>query len=133
MGSGTLLSGVESVRKPLDPGRSAQPDMKDIVNTKIKIPRALSSVCAVSPRRKARRIFRAAERDELVSSALYAVRCARTRRAEEDSAGITHVDGTGRLQTVFKAQSPRYYKMIEKFGQATGVPVVMKHLVQLEG
>ena len=38
---------------------------------------------------------------------------------------ITHVDGTGRLQTVFKDQSPRYYKMIEKFGQATGVPVVL--------
>ena len=46
---------------------------------------------------------------------------------------ITHVDGTGRMQTVFKEQSPRYYKMIEKFGQATGVPVVMNTSFNLKG
>ena len=28
---------------------------------------------------------------------------------------VTHVDGTGRLQTVDKAISPRYYKLIETF------------------
>jgi carbamoyltransferase len=43
------------------------------------------------------------------------------------------VDGTGRMQTVFKDQSPRYYKMIEKFGQATGVPVVMNTSFNLKG
>lgn len=46
---------------------------------------------------------------------------------------ITHVDGTGRLQTVFKEQSPRYYKLIERFGQATGVPVVMNTSFNLKG
>jgi carbamoyltransferase len=46
---------------------------------------------------------------------------------------ITHVDGTGRLQTVFKDQSPRYYSMIERFGQATGVPVVLNTSFNLRG
>jgi carbamoyltransferase len=46
---------------------------------------------------------------------------------------ITHVDGTGRLQTVFKEQSPRYYKLIERFGQATGVPVLLNTSFNLRG
>jgi carbamoyltransferase len=46
---------------------------------------------------------------------------------------ITHVDGTGRLQTVFKEQSPRYYGLIERFGQATGVPVVLNTSFNLKG
>jgi carbamoyltransferase len=46
---------------------------------------------------------------------------------------ITHVDGTGRLQTVFKEQSPRYYSLIERFGQATGVPVVLNTSFNLKG
>ena len=46
---------------------------------------------------------------------------------------ITHVDGTGRLQTVFRDQSPRYYKLIQRFGQATGVPVVLNTSFNLKG
>ena len=48
-------------------------------------------------------------------------------RAAEQSQlpAITHVDGTGRLQTVFQQQNPRYYSLIDRFGQATGVPVVL--------
>jgi carbamoyltransferase len=37
----------------------------------------------------------------------------------------THVDGTGRLQTVEREANPRYWKLIRSFGDATGVPVVL--------
>jgi carbamoyltransferase len=37
----------------------------------------------------------------------------------------THVDGTGRLQTVTSAANPRYWKLIHTFEQQTGVPVVL--------
>ncbi len=46
---------------------------------------------------------------------------------------ITHVDGTGRLQTVFRDHSPRYYALIERFGQSTGVPVVLNTSFNLKG
>ncbi len=46
---------------------------------------------------------------------------------------ITHVDGTGRLQTVFREYNPRYYGLIETFGQATGVPVVLNTSFNLKG
>jgi carbamoyltransferase len=37
----------------------------------------------------------------------------------------THVDGTGRLQTVTQEANPRYWNLIREFGQLTGVPVVL--------
>src|SRR5258708_36072789 len=38
---------------------------------------------------------------------------------------VTHVDGTGRLQTVTKEVSPRYYALIDRFRQKTGVPILL--------
>lgn len=38
---------------------------------------------------------------------------------------VTHVDGTGRLQTVERQINPRYYGLIKAFGEKTGVPVVL--------
>ncbi|MCX6358034.1 MAG: carbamoyl transferase, partial [Candidatus Aureabacteria bacterium] len=38
---------------------------------------------------------------------------------------VTHVDGTGRVQTVNKRQNPLYYRLIEEFGWITGVPVIL--------
>ena len=38
---------------------------------------------------------------------------------------VTHVDGTGRLQTVMKDISPRYYALIDKFREKTGVPILL--------
>jgi len=35
----------------------------------------------------------------------------------------THVDGTARLQTVSRAANPRYWKLLRKLGDLTGVPV----------
>ena len=38
---------------------------------------------------------------------------------------VTHVDGTGRLQTVSKRQNPRYWALIKAFDDLTGVPGVL--------
>src|SRR5258706_453103 len=46
---------------------------------------------------------------------------------------ITHVDGSARVQTVYREQSPLYYGLIERFGQATGVPVVLNTSFNLRG
>ncbi|HEY1330103.1 MAG TPA: carbamoyltransferase C-terminal domain-containing protein [Actinomycetota bacterium] len=37
----------------------------------------------------------------------------------------THVDGTGRLQTVRRDQNARYHDLIAAFGELTGVPVLL--------
>lgn len=38
---------------------------------------------------------------------------------------VTHVDGSGRLQTVSKRTNPRYHALISKFYEKTGVPIVL--------
>lgn len=37
----------------------------------------------------------------------------------------THVDGSGRLHTVVDEVNPPYWKLIHRFGELTGVPVVL--------
>ena len=37
----------------------------------------------------------------------------------------THVDGTGRLQTVSRHTNPRYWGLIKEFEKLTGVPVLL--------
>jgi len=109
------------------------PDMKDIVNTKIKFREPYRPFAPSVLAESAEKYF------ELPNAAthsparymLYVVPVKENQKATLPA--ITHVDGTGRLQTVFKDQSPRYYKMIEKFGQATGVPVVMNTSFNLKG
>jgi carbamoyltransferase len=38
---------------------------------------------------------------------------------------VTHVDGSGRLQTVHRETNPRYHRLIETFRDLTGVPMVL--------
>jgi carbamoyltransferase len=47
--------------------------------------------------------------------------------------GITHEDGSGRLQTVFADVSPAYHAIIKRFGELTGVPVIMNTSFNLKG
>jgi carbamoyltransferase len=38
---------------------------------------------------------------------------------------VTHVDGSGRLQSVSKKTNPKYHALISKFFERTGVPIVL--------
>jgi carbamoyltransferase len=38
---------------------------------------------------------------------------------------VTHVDGSGRLQTVSQASNELYWSLIQTFGRATGVPILL--------
>jgi len=46
---------------------------------------------------------------------------------------VTHVDGTGRLQTVGEKQNPLFHSLIEAFHKRTGVPVVLNTSFNLKG
>jgi len=47
------------------------------------------------------------------------------KEKREQIPAVTHVDGTGRLQTVMKNSSPRYYALIDQFRKKTGVPILL--------
>jgi carbamoyltransferase len=47
--------------------------------------------------------------------------------------GVVHVDGTGRLQTVSRQDNPRFYDLIESFGQRTGIPILLNTSLNVRG
>lgn len=51
----------------------------------------------------------------------------------ESIPAVTHVDGTGRLQTVSKNSNPLYYNLINKFYNITGVPVIINTSMNVKG
>ena len=38
---------------------------------------------------------------------------------------VTHIDGTGRVQTVSKQENNRFYNLIQKFFNITKVPIIL--------
>jgi carbamoyltransferase len=46
---------------------------------------------------------------------------------------VTHVDGSGRLQSVRKKQNHLYYNLIKKFGKITGVPILINTSFNIRG
>jgi carbamoyltransferase len=46
---------------------------------------------------------------------------------------VTHIDGTGRLQSVMRQGNELYYRLIEEFDRRTGVPVVLNTSFNLRG
>lgn len=46
---------------------------------------------------------------------------------------VSHVDGTGRVQSVTRDANPAFHRVIERFGERTGVPVVLNTSFNLRG
>jgi carbamoyltransferase len=46
---------------------------------------------------------------------------------------VTHVDGSGRLQTIRREQNPRYYDVIKEFGKLTKVPILINTSYNIRG
>ena len=100
-----------------DPRR---PDMKDILNRRIKH-REIFRPFAPSILTEATGDWFEKSHPSPFMTLAYAVRP--EKRAQIPAP--THVDGTGRLQTVTREANPRYHALISAFRELTGVPVVL--------
>jgi carbamoyltransferase len=100
-----------------DPRRA---DMKDILNLKIKRRESFRPF-APSIQREAVKDWFADDDDVPFMLKVLPIRSDRQRVIP----AVTHVDGTGRLQTVTAATNPRFYGLIEAFRRLTGVPMVL--------
>jgi len=100
-----------------DPRRA---DMKDILNARIKHREMFRPFAPSVLAEAAGEYFEKSYPSPFMTQA-YSVR-------PEKRATIpapTHVDGTGRLQTVTQEANPRYWRLIREFCNLTGVPVVL--------
>ncbi|GAB4369597.1 MAG: carbamoyltransferase [Deltaproteobacteria bacterium] len=101
----------------VDPRR---PDMKEILNAKIKRRESFRPFAPSILREAVGEYF---ETDAEVPFMGQVFRIRPEKRAVIPA--VTHVDGTGRLQTVTGEQNPLYYRLIREFGRLTGVPIVL--------
>ena len=100
-----------------DPRR---PDMKEILNTRIKHRETYRPFAPSVLEEKASQIF---ERSEPSPFMMMVYKVRPEHRAHLPA--VTHVDDTGRLQTVSAATNPRYRALISEFERQTGMPVVL--------
>ncbi len=108
-------------------------EMKDIVNVKIKFREPFRPFAPSILVDRAGEYFDLDE-PEKHYPARFMLYVTNVREEKRDILpAITHVDGTGRLQTVRKDTNPKYYKLIETFGDATGVPVLLNTSFNLKG
>jgi carbamoyltransferase len=101
----------------VDPRRA---DMKDILNERIKKREPFRPFAPSILEEFVGDYF---EQDHPAPTMLMVYQIKPERRA--DIPAVTHVDGSGRLQTVSKKVNPRYYQLISEFNKLTGVPVVL--------
>lgn len=100
-----------------DPRRA---DMKDILNHKIKRRESFRPFAPSVLREAVGEWF---ETDYDVPFMLQVYQIREEKRPQVPA--VTHVNGSGRLQSVTEAQNARYYHLIEAFRELTGVPMVL--------
>lgn len=100
-----------------DPRRA---DMKDILNLKIKRRESFRPFAPSILREAVADWF---EEDDDVPFMMQVFQIREERRATIPA--VTHVDGSGRLQTVHADANPRYHRLISAFRDHTGVPLVL--------
>lgn len=100
-----------------DPRRA---DMKDILNLKIKRRESFRPFAPSILREHVKEWF---EQDDDVPFMMQVFQVREEKRALIPA--TTHVDGSGRLQTVHAGTNPRYHRLISAFHALTGVPMVL--------
>jgi carbamoyltransferase len=101
----------------VDPRRA---EMKDILNDRIK---KREPFRPFAPSILEERVGDYFEQTHPAPTMLMVYQIKPERRGEIPA--VTHVDGSGRLQTVSRAVNERYYQLISAFAALTGVPVVL--------
>lgn len=108
-------------------------EMKEIVNTKIKFREPFRPFAPVVLEERADEWFDLPTPNREYPPRFMLMVTSIPEDKREQIAAVCHVDGTGRLQTIRREWNPAYYRVVEKFGQATGVPVLLNTSYNLRG
>lgn len=100
-----------------DPRRA---DMRDIINSKIKLREQFRPFAPSILEEFVGEYFQTSESAPFMERVL-------TIRPEKRELipAVTHIDGTGRLQTVSRETNPLYWDLINTFRQRTGIPMLL--------
>ena len=102
------------------------PKMKEILNEKIKHRESFRPFAPSILEEFTKEFF------DIDVFSPYMLLVARVKQPEKIPA-VTHVDGTGRLQTVSKTSNPLFYNLINEFFRITGIPVIINTSMNVRG
>jgi carbamoyltransferase len=106
----------------------AFPDMKDKINAEVKFREAYRPFAPSAIVEAKDEFF-----DLEVEAPFMLKVCNVLKDKQSVIPAVTHVDGSARLQTVTQDSHPRYYELIKKLGDRTGVPVVLNTSFNIQG
>ena len=104
------------------------PEMKDKINSEVKFREAYRPFAPSTIVEAKNDYF-----DLEVEAPFMLKVCKVLKHKQSIISAVTHVDGSARLQTVRRELNPRYYDLIEKLGNKTGVPVVLNTSFNIQG
>jgi len=107
-------------------------EMKEIVNAKIKFREPFRPFAPAVLEERAADYYATPRLDENLM-ARYMLMVSPVVESRRDEVPATTHMGSGRLQTVRRAWNPRYHDLIQRFGQATGTPVLLNTSFNLRG
>jgi carbamoyltransferase len=97
-----------------------QPQIKGLINEKIKRREMFRPFAPTVVRHAVSTYF---EQDVFSPFMMHVVKIRPEWR--ERLPAVTHVDGTGRLQSIARETNPLYFDLIEEFGRLSGIPIVL--------
>ena len=103
------------------------PDMRDVINRKIKMREGFRPFAPSVLADKANEWF------EMDCDSPYMLLVAPVRAGKTPLPSITHVDNSARVQTISREQDALYYDLIAGFGERTGVPVLINTSMNVRG
>ncbi|MEL6269417.1 MAG: carbamoyltransferase N-terminal domain-containing protein [Chloroflexota bacterium] len=106
--------------------------MKEVVNTKIKYREPFRPFAPVILRERSPEYFTYPD-VEKHEAPRYMLMVSPIREDKQDEIQAVNHEGTGRLQAIERETNPRYYGIVERFGQATGVPILLNTSFNLRG
>ncbi len=108
------------------------PKMKDILNLKVKHREAFRPFAPVVCYEDARTYFECDKELPLPTDFMLMVYPIKKDKQQLLPA-VTHVDGSGRLQTIRREHNSRYYDLIKLFGKLSGVPILVNTSFNIRG
>jgi len=109
-------------------GDPRRPEMKDILNKRVKFRQAFRPFAPIVTYERAKDIFVGEDESPFM------LRAKQVRPEWKDRIpAIVHVDGTARVQTVRREQNERIYNLLTEFEKLTGVPVLVNTSFNIKG
>jgi carbamoyltransferase len=108
---------------------ATNPDMKEIINAKVKHRELFRPFAPAVTDEDAHKYFELDKDDEKFMLFVYPIK----KEFHDKIPAVTHVDGSGRLQTITPEQNKLYHGTIKEFGKHSGIPIVINTSFNIRG